>query len=270
MKLGYQTNTWGGVVGAAGGVTCVKEAYYWANGSTEQALAQIAEAGYSGFELFEGNLMAYEDKPEQFKALCEKHQLDFIGVYTGGNFIYPDILEDEFYKIRRVAQFAASLGAEQLVIGGGAIRSAGIQDSDYERLADALNKLDQLAKELGLQATYHPHLGTIVQSWEQLQRIMSLTSISLCPDTAHLEAGGCDPVQVIETYIDRIPYIHFKDLQGSDFVPLGQGGQNFKAMLELLVKHGYSGWITTELDSHPDPKAGAEQSYAYLKQLLQG
>jgi len=269
VKLGYQTNTWGGVIGAAGGVTSVKEAYYWANGSTEEAIAQIAAAGYSGFELFEGNLMSYESNPEQFKALCTKYNMSFIGVYTGGNLIYPDILEDEFYKIRRVAQFAASLGAEQLVIGGGAIRAAGIQDSDYERLADALNKLDQLAAELGLKATYHPHLGTIVQNWEQLQRIMSLTSISLCPDTAHLEAGGCDPVKVVETYKDRIPYIHFKDLKGSEFVPLGQGQQNFEAMLDILMKNGYSGWITTELDSYPDPKAGAQLSYSYLQKLLQ-
>src|SRR5690606_1283351 len=119
------------------------------------------------------------------------------------------------------------------------------------------------------QATYHPHLGTIVQTWEQLQRIMSMTSISLCPDTAHLEAGGSDPLQVIETYFDRIPYVHFKDLKGTDFEPLGEGKQDFQAMLDVLVKNNYAGWITTELDSYADPKAGAELSYAYLQRLLQ-
>ncbi len=268
MKLGYQTNTWGGVIGAAGGVTSVKEAYYFANGSTEQALADIAKAGYEGIELFEGNLMEYEQNPEAFKQLLNKYQLKLIGVYTGGNFIYPDILEDEYYKIKKVARFAASLGAEQLVIGGGAVRSSGIQDIDYARLAEALNHLDDFAAELGLQATYHPHLGTTVQTREQLSKIMELTKIGLCPDTAHLEAGGSDPVEVIETYIDRIPYIHFKDLLEGQFVPLGDGKQSFQRMVEALKKKGYDGWITVELDSYEDPLVGAERSMKVLKQLI--
>lgn len=268
MRLGYQTNTWGGVIGAPGGVTSVKEAYYIANGSTEQALADIAKAGYEGIELFEGNLMQYEQNPEAFKQLLDKYQLKLIGVYTGGNFIYPDILEDEYYKIKKVARFAASLGAEQLVIGGGGVRSGGIQEKDYIALAAALNHLDDFAKELGLQATYHPHLGTTVQTREQLAKIMELTKIGLCPDTAHLEAGGSDPVEVIETYIDRIPYIHFKDLQGDQFVPLGEGQQSFDRMVDILKKNNYDGWITVELDSHENPLVGAEISMKVLQQLI--
>ena len=72
MKLGYQTNTWGGVVGHPAGVTSVKDLYYLANGSTEEALNDIArEAGYKGFEMFDGNLMQYQDKPEEFIKLLE-------------------------------------------------------------------------------------------------------------------------------------------------------------------------------------------------------
>lgn len=268
MKLGYQTNTWGGVVGAAGGVTCVKEAYYRANGSTEQALADIAAAGYEGFELFEGNLMDYESRPEAFAALIAEHRLNFVGVYTGGNFIYPDILKDEFYKIERVARLAASLGAEHLVVGGGAVRSDGIRDDDYDRLAEALNALDDMARGLGLTPSYHPHLGTNVETREQLHRLMERTKIGLCPDTAHLEAGGSDPVEVIRTYIDRIPYVHFKDLKDGAFVPLGEGSQRFDEMLAVLNKHGYEGWVTVELDAYPDPKAGARMSLERLREWL--
>ncbi|MEC0668150.1 TIM barrel protein [Priestia flexa] len=121
MKLGYQTNTWGGVVGHPAGVTSVKDSYYLANGSTEEALEDIKAAGYEGFELFDGNLMQYKGKEEEFKRLIEKHSLDFIGVYTGGNLIFPDILEDELEKIEEVAALASALGAEHLVVGGGAV-----------------------------------------------------------------------------------------------------------------------------------------------------
>ena len=58
MKLAYQTNTWGGVFGHPAGVTSIKDLYYLANGSTEEALRDISSVGYAGFELFDGNLTA--------------------------------------------------------------------------------------------------------------------------------------------------------------------------------------------------------------------
>jgi inosose dehydratase len=35
MKLGYHTNTWGGVVGHPAGVTSIKALFYLTNGSNE-------------------------------------------------------------------------------------------------------------------------------------------------------------------------------------------------------------------------------------------
>jgi len=268
MKLGYQTNTWGGVVGHPAGVTSIKDGYYMANGSTEQAIEDIAAAGYDGFELFDGNLIAYQQDPKAFEAMFRRSGLSLVGVYVGGHFIYPDILKDELYKIEQSAVLAASLGAEHLVIGGGAIRSDGIIEEDYERLANGLNKTEELAKKYGLTATYHPHLGTIVQAPEQLHKLMKLTDIGLCPDTAHIEAGGGDPVEIVKTYIDRIPYIHFKDFKDGQFVPLGHGNQKFVEMVDILKANSYDGWITVELDAYADPKAGAIDSLNYLKGIL--
>ena len=45
MKLSCHTITWGGVVGHPVGVTSVKNLFYLANGSTEQALRDVAAAG---------------------------------------------------------------------------------------------------------------------------------------------------------------------------------------------------------------------------------
>lgn len=266
MKLGYQTNTWGGVVGHPSGVTSVKDLYYWTPGSTERAVAEIAEAGYQGIELFDGNLMAYEGRPNEFRSLLDRNGLMLVGVYTGANFIYPDIRKEEFAKIEKVARLASECGAEHLVLGGGAIRAEGILDSDYEALGEALDRAAELASRYGLAPSYHPHLGTIVQAPDQLDRLMKLTAVSLCPDTAHIEAGGGDPVDVIRKYIDRIRYVHFKDYGAGTFLPLGDGGQNFAGMMQILRQHGFDGWITVELDSYDDPRRGAVISRKYLRE----
>ena len=91
MKLAYQTNTWGGVFGHPAGVTSVKDLLYLANGSTEEAMRDIAAAGYSGFELFEGNLVQYADREDELRGLMEELRLELVGVYSGANFIFPEI-----------------------------------------------------------------------------------------------------------------------------------------------------------------------------------
>ena len=111
MRLGYHSITWGGVVGDATGVTSVKDLYYRANGSIEQAFTDIAAAGYAGTELFDGNLVPYADRPDELRALLERAGLELVSVYTGANFVYDEILPDELYRIRRAAEMAATAGA---------------------------------------------------------------------------------------------------------------------------------------------------------------
>nr|WP_017726470.1 sugar phosphate isomerase/epimerase family protein [Halalkalibacterium ligniniphilum] len=263
MKLAYQTNTWGGVVGHPGGVTSIKDSYYLTHGSTEEAFKDISESGYKGIEIFEGNLMAYD--AEDFKKLLTQYNLEFVGVYTGANFIYSEILPEELEKIETVAKRAAELGCIHLVVGGGAIRSTGIQENDYEKLADGLNKVIKIANKYGLVPHYHPHLGSLGESPEQIEKIFSLTDINFCPDTAHLEAGGGNPAELMKKYKDRLKYVHFKDLEGTNFLPLGEGKQSFSAMMNVLNEIDFDGWITVELDAFDDPKKGAQISKDYLK-----
>jgi inosose dehydratase len=212
-------------------------------------LEHISEAGYEGFELFDGNLMQYENRNEEFKRLMEIHSLQFIGVYSGGNFIYNEILDEELFKIERVAKFAAEMGAVHLVVGGGAVRSNGILETDYELLGRALDKVVDISIKHSLIPSFHPHLGTIAQNPEQLDKIMAFTSINLCPDTAHIEAGGGDPAEVIRKYADRIKYVHLKDYANGTFLPLGQGKQNLSEVMSTLASIQYDGWLTVELDS---------------------
>jgi inosose dehydratase len=258
MKLAYQTNTWGGVVGHPAGVTSVKDLLYLANGSTEEAMRDIAAAGYSGFELFEGNLAEYADREDELRGLMSELGLELVGVYSGANFIFREILGEELDKIRRSAELAARFGATHFVVGGGAVRATGIADQDYALLADGLARVADLASNLGLTPSFHPHLGTCAQTPEQIARVFDLTAIGFCPDTAHLDAAGGDSAELIRIYGDRIPYVHLKDYAAGAFVPLGEGELDFDRILGALREIGYDGWITVELDAY----AGSKQEAA--------
>lgn len=267
MKLGYQTNTWGGVFGHPAGVTSVKDLVYLAPGATEQAVVEIAAAGYQGFELFDGNLFAYEHRKDAFRSLLQATGLKLLAVYCGANFIYPDILPDELWRISRASALAGEFGAEHLVVGGGAIRAAGVQEDDYARLVDSLNQVMDIAQRNGLIPSYHPHHGTIVATPVQIAKVFAGTPIGFCPDTGHiLEAGG-DMLELIHAYSNRIPYVHLKDYGNGVFLPLGQGQVDVRGILSALQEADYDGWITVELDTYPGPpKEAAEIAMRFLEQ----
>lgn len=266
VKFGYQTNTWGGVVGHPAGVTSIKDLFYLTPGSDEEALRDIAAAGYAGVELFDGNLMAYRGREDEFRGYLKAGNLSLIAVYSGANFIYPDVLDDELWRIEQAAQMGQVFGAQFLVLGGGAVRNGGTREEDFGALAQGLDRAADIAERYGLTALYHPHLGTMVEGPEALAKVMALTRVGLCPDTAHLAAGGNDLPELIRTYAGRMPYIHLKGLSRAPFgfVPLDEDPE-MAAIWQALEDVKYGGWITVELDSHPDPRAAAARSLAWLQ-----
>lgn len=271
MRLSYQTITWGGVVGHPVGVTSIKDLFYLANGSTEAAINDIAGAGYAGVEMFDGNLRQYEERPDELRRLLDDAGLSLVAVYSGANFVYRDILADEFWRIEKAAALAATFGATNLVVGGGAQRSAGTTDEDYDRLAEGLDRVAEIAERAGLRPSYHPHLTTIVEGPDQVDRILSMTRIGFCPDTGHLAAGGGDPVDLIRRHIDRVTHVHLKDFTADPFGfhPLGRGGVDIPGVIRVLRDAGYDGWVTVELDEYDGPPAAAaRESLRYVEPLL--
>lgn len=268
MKFAYHTNTWGGVVGHPAGVTSVKDLYYLTPGSTEEALRDISGAGYEGFELFDGNLMQYEGREDELHGLSDELGLKLVGVYSGANFIYREIMDDELARIETAARLAARLGAEHLVVGGGAVRASGTREEDYKLLGEGLERVVALAEGFGLMPSFHPHLGTCVESPEQIAKTFEYTGINFCPDTAHLAAGGGDPAELMRTYSDRIRYVHLKDYSSGEFLPLGRGELDFGRMLEELKGLSYDGWIAVELDAYDDPAEGARISKKFLDEAM--
>jgi inosose dehydratase len=266
-RFAYQTNCWGPLGGNAVGVTSISELTYRTFADMGLAIAEIGEAGYQGVELFDGNLLDYTHQRDVLRALLAKAGVRLVAAYSGANFIFPDVLPQELARIARVAEVAADVGAEHLVVGGGAKRAEGLRSDDHARLAEGLEKIVALAKERGLRAHYHPHLSTIVEGPEEVRKILGMTSIDFCPDSAHLAAAGGDPAEMIREHRARISYVHLKGWQKAPFAftPLDEGDLNISEIMRVLDETKFDGWITAELDSWPDPREGAIRSLAFLK-----
>jgi inosose dehydratase len=113
-------------------------------------------------------------------------------------------------------------------------------------------------------------MGSLVQSPEQLDKVIPYTRICLCPDTGHVVLGGGDPVAIVKKYTDRIKYIHLKDVtKAGMFCPLGEGGIDFPSIVDILKKSGTNVLYAIECDGwNGDPKKGAEITFNYLKTKL--
>jgi inosose dehydratase len=245
----------------------VNGAYYVSTGADADAVSAIAAAGYEQIEIFDGNLLAYEGREAVFRDILAKNKVSLLAVYCAANFIYDEILDEELFRIEKAAAFARKFGATEIALGGGATRFNGIQEGDYPKLAAALDKAAAILPH-GMRASYHPHMGSLVQTPEQLDRIMPLAKICLCPDTGHIAAGGGDPVAIVKKYADRIKYIHLKDITKEGmFCPLGQGVIDFPAIIEAL--RGRDILYAIECDAYSGrPEDAAKITADYLKTRL--
>lgn len=270
VQFAYQANCWGPLGGAAVGVTSIGQLFYQTFGDMSRAIAEIAAAGYQGVEMFDGNVVENPGGLGALKTALVGAGVELVAVYSGANFIFPDVLDQELGRIARAADAAAALSAEHLVVGGGAKRLEGVASGDYDRLADALEKVVAIAKARGLRAHYHPHLSTIVEGPAEVDRIFSLASIDFCPDTAHLAAAKGDVPAMVRKHRPRISYVHLKGLRREPFAftPLDEGDLDNAAVIRALADTHYSGWIAAELDAWPDPKGGAARSLAFMKRIV--
>jgi len=267
VKLAYEANAWGGVVGTPSAVTDAGTGFYETPGDVLETLEAIASAGYDGVELFDGNLLPFEDAMDEFVRAVEAAGLEVAGVYSGGHLIYPDLHEDELARFERSIRLAAAAGARHYVIGGGAVRATGRRDVDFEVAGAFLDEVAARGEAAGLVVSYHPHLGSLAQAPEHIDALFAASSIGFCADVAHIAAGGGDPVDFINRYSARLKYVHLKDLDLSNnaFLPLGEGDLDMSGIIDAVAHTRYDDWITVELDGYPgDQTAAARRSRQFL------
>ncbi len=193
-----------------------------AENTFEQCISEMALAGYTGTEI--GN--KYPEDPETLK-----HYLDLRGLQTASawfsSFLTTESFEDVKASFIEHRDFLYALGAEVIVVSeqGNSIQKEDaalfgqkpvFDEEDWKRFIDGLQQLGELANEKGMTIVYHHHMGTGIQTTEEIERLMEETDsdkVSLLYDTGHLVFSGGDPFYILDKYFHRIKHVHFKDIR---------------------------------------------------------
>jgi len=157
-----------------------------------------------------------------------------------------------------------------------------VSGNTFDVFCRQVNYQVEICKKWGIKVGLHNHLGSLVESQEQLEEFLKrCPDCGLILDTAHLAAANGDPVAIVKKYARRIVAVHLKDwlvlkpdvgldkwTQRGRFCELGAGNiglDNIKVMKEL-VKRGYDGWVFVEQDTHlQSPYKDLLKSRNYLK-----
>lgn len=264
----------------------------------EQCISEMALAGFEGSEI--GN--KYPRDPVVLKRALDLRGLQICNAWFSAYLTtqpYADV-EKAFVAHR---DFLHAVGAT--IIGaaeqGGSIQGkqdvpvfAGkprFTDDEWKRLAEGLNRLGERAREKGMTLTYHHHMGTGVQTAEEIDRLLASTDPSLLFllfDTGHLAFSGESPERVLQKHVARVRHVHLKDVrlqvleqvrrdrlsflgavkQGVFTVP-GDGGVSFEPVFRLLDRQGYTGWYVVEAEQDPalaNPFEYALKARAFIRE----
>lgn len=247
-----------------------------------QALADVREIGYVAFESVESAVDLFEGSVDEFKAIIEKYRVRPASFY----FWLKGVFDEDIGRIRRKIGFLAANDVHRMSVQGPKWSGKPATPDELDNTLRIIQEIGKIAADYGVAPCVHPHHGTMIMHENEVDHIMQNTDpklVAFGPDTAHLVAGGCDPVAIFERYKDRIKFTHLKDIKidtglradeeaGKEFTvyenfrELGEGDVHFQAVFEVLRGVEYDGYLTPELDkSRSSNKESAAISMAYLR-----
>jgi inosose dehydratase len=236
--------------------------------------------------------------PAAKAALLESYGLAGVGgfvpvvLHEPGHDPLPELkaLLDGFVAARaEVMVLAAATGAD------GYDSRPELDATGWRTLLHNLDRLAGVISDRGLTATLHPHIGTMVETGREVDRVLAGAGIGLCLDTGHLLIGGTDPAELARRAGARIVHTHLKDVdsgladrvragkvgyqdavRAGMYRPLSAGDVDLAGVLAGLRAAGYDGWYVLEQDTvlTAEPPAGAgpvadvRASLDYLRGVL--
>jgi inosose dehydratase len=263
----------------------------------QQVLAEMRQVGLTATEFGPDGFLPTQ--PQDMARVLDHHGLQAIGGFTPLLLHVAD--HDPAPEVERLLQGYDAAGAGVLVLsavtGAEGYDSRPVLDDDGWRVLLAnLDRLAGLARQRGVRAVLHPHVGTMIETGEEVQQVLDGSGILLCLDTGHLLIGGTDPADLARQAPERIAHVHFKDVdarlarrvqdgrltytQGvreAMYRPLGSGDVDVPAIVESLGARGYDGWYVLEQDTilteeprGEGPVADVWASAEHLRSVLRG
>ncbi|MEX0386544.1 myo-inosose-2 dehydratase [Spiribacter onubensis] len=264
--------------------------------SLETCLAEAAEAGFAGMET--GRRFPMD--MDALGPILARYGIAVCGGWFSGELLDGD-LEVEKDRIARQMDFFKAAGAPCIVYGETARSIQGEKGTPLQRkprldeaqMAAYGRRMSDFAdwcSDQGMPLAYHHHMGAVVETEDELDRFMAVSSVPLLFDAGHMAFAGGDNLRVIDHHHARISHVHTKDVRRSvidgldrtrasfldavvdgAFTVPGDGDLDFAAIIRALASHGYEGWFVIEAEQDPrlnPPREMAMKGYAELDRLV--
>jgi inosose dehydratase len=246
--------------------------------SPQRVLKEMSDLGLTATEF--GPLGFLPITPQRRAEALAKYNMVAVGGF------FPIVLHDEKFdplpEVKTELESFIASNAKVLVL------AASTGQSDYEAKRPELtdeqwntffrncDRISEYATSIGILATIHPHVGTMIETYDDVHRLVNGSNIAFTLDTGHMIIGGTDPVEFTQKYANRIKHAHLKDVdmakaakvasgeqtynqgvKAGMYTPLGKGDVDIKSIVESLLASGYEGWFVFEqdlmLDAEPAP-----------------
>ncbi|MDE9539574.1 myo-inosose-2 dehydratase [Xenorhabdus bovienii] len=257
--------------------------------SLETCLAEGRQAGFAGFEL--GN--KFPRQSQILGPILASHDLKLVSGWYSGNLLMRSV-EEEIAAAQPHLALLRELGASVMVfaevtdcIHGDQEKSVHLRPwfpvERWQEYGEKLTEFARYTQSQGVQIAYHHHMGTVIESAEDVDDLMEHTGeeVGLLLDTGHLTFAGDDPLAVAKRWCTRINHVHCKDirpevlkdvknrktsfldavLSGVFTVP-GDGCVDYPAIFNVLKASHYDGWLVVEAEQ--DPTIAHPLTYATL------
>lgn len=244
----------------------------------ETCLAEAKLAGFAGVEL--GN--KFPRAAAQLGPILARHGLALVSGWYGSRLLERDV-DAEMAEAEPHIALLTALGCTAMVHaevsraihGERAMplsRRPVLSDADWAVLAPRMTEMGKRLKARGLHLAYHHHMGTVIESEAEVDRLMASTGreVGLLLDTGHLTFAGGDPVAAAKRHASRVVHVHCKDIRpdvmaaakrrdlpfleavlAGVFTVPGDGCVDYPAVLPPLAAAGYAGWLVVEAEQDP-------------------
>lgn len=246
-------------------------------GTVDDILDAVAAAGFEGVEIASTMFGSYRDRPEAFaRAASDRHLvLASIAHSSANGWTAPDGHEQDVTSTEQAIDWALRAGSRLVGLGGAAAPSDLDREEALRRACTRYDEVCRMGSERHAVMHVHPHshAGSVIESDDEYEYLLEHTNpthVRFGPDVGHIMRGGGDYLGILERHRDRVLHLHLKDMyEDGRWAPLGEGVCDLKALVDLLHRIGYDGWLVLEEESaaaRKDPAAAIRRSRETLRE----